>query len=566
MELVRAVLPALVAASAAALAAASIASRFTDPLVQLITGLAVGGLTYTIIVIPYAMTLLSQEQTTKLRAGRILRIYGGGARLIGLRAGSGPKHVGESGGERSWQSPGHAVGDHPSQPVADAERWQDVPRRQDAAAIAAGDRARLADAYDQYAVPLYGYCHWMLQEPTAAADAVEHAFVTAASELDDLSDPSKLRPWLYGVARDECYYRLRAMGRSWSADVVRQPADFSGDARQAKARRLIRATMAELNPRQREVVELSLRHKLDDADLAMVLGMSRSQAHALSSRAQSQLENALRMLLITRAGREACPWLDELLAGWDGQLTPRMRDLIGLHVEQCQACAGYRRRSLRLEALFSLLPAAVPPPALRERVLERCASVTRDTPKYLQQMTQPLELLPDSWFPRGPGSQDRTKAEDRKAAAIAVAALLAVAVGVGATLVTLADSHPAPALAAPTGDGTSASASTSGAVRGGLPAKTRAGSSPSSRHRSRPSVGRAVPTVTPLASPTDQVIPSGRRRHRFAIELGQAIEVWVAFSRRGHLRRHPRPHRPHRSKLPGTFARPDHGVSPERVA
>ena len=345
------------------------------------------------------MTLLSDERITKLRAGRILHIYGSGARFMGLRAGSGPKHAGESNGKRSWQSPGHATGDRPPQPVAGAKWWQDVPRRQDAAAIAESDLAKLAAAYDRYAVRLYGYCHWMLQEPTAAAAAVEQAFITVAAELDDLSDRGKLRPWLYGVARDECYHWLRAMGRSRSADVVSQPADFSGDAGHAEARRLIRATLAELNLRQREVVELGLRHRLDDADLAMVLGMSRSQAHALSSSAQSQLENALRILLVTRTGRKACPWLDELLAGWDGQLITRVRDLIALHVEQCQACAGYRHRALHPEALFSLLPAAVPSPSLRERVLGRCAGVTRNTPMHLQQMTQPLELLPDNWFP-----------------------------------------------------------------------------------------------------------------------------------------------------------------------
>jgi RNA polymerase sigma factor (sigma-70 family) len=270
-------------------------------------------------------------------------------------------------------------------------------------ALAAGNLTGLADAYDRHAALLYAYCHWLLQEPTGAADAVEHAFITAATELDDLSDPSKLRPWLYGVARDECHYRLRAMGRSWSADIVSQPANFSDDARQAEVRRLIRASLAELDLRQREVVELSLRHELDDADLAMVFGMSWSQAHALSSRARSQLENTLRMLLVTRTGREACPWLDELLAGWDGQLTMPMRELVALHVEQCQACAGYRHRALHPEALFNLLPAAVPPPALRERVLKRCSDVTQDTPMYLQQVTQPIKMLPDSWFSQAAG-------------------------------------------------------------------------------------------------------------------------------------------------------------------
>ena len=104
-QLARAVLPALVAASAAALAAASIASLFTYPLVQLITGLAVGGLTYAVIALPYAMALLSQEQITKLRMGRILHLYTIAARLLGLPVRSRPKHAGNSAEGHARQIP-----------------------------------------------------------------------------------------------------------------------------------------------------------------------------------------------------------------------------------------------------------------------------------------------------------------------------------------------------------------------------------------------------------------------------------------------------------------------------
>ena len=73
--LARAFLPVLLAASVAALVAAGIAAQFTYPLVQLITGLLAGGMAYTVIAFPYAMTLLNQEQITKLRARRILSLY-----------------------------------------------------------------------------------------------------------------------------------------------------------------------------------------------------------------------------------------------------------------------------------------------------------------------------------------------------------------------------------------------------------------------------------------------------------------------------------------------------------
>src|ERR1700736_3688374 len=82
--------------------------------------------------------------------------------------------------------------------------------REIVAAIAGGDPAGLASAYDTYAESLYGYCRWMLSEPDDAADAVQDTFVIAAARLGSLRDPRKLRPWLYAVARNECHRRLRA--------------------------------------------------------------------------------------------------------------------------------------------------------------------------------------------------------------------------------------------------------------------------------------------------------------------------------------------------------------------
>src|ERR1017187_8763860 len=52
--------------------------------------------------------------------------------------------------------------------------------REIVAAVAAGDPAGLAGAYDTYAETLYGYCHWMLAEPGDAAQAVQDTFVLAA--------------------------------------------------------------------------------------------------------------------------------------------------------------------------------------------------------------------------------------------------------------------------------------------------------------------------------------------------------------------------------------------------
>ena len=97
-------------------------------------------------------------------------------------------------------SPGLTLG----APLTDAEHDREV-----LAAIAAGDPAGIAMAYDRYAAGLYGYCHWMLHDAAGAAESVQDTFVLAAAVLGELPAPAKLRPWLFALARNDCRRRIR---------------------------------------------------------------------------------------------------------------------------------------------------------------------------------------------------------------------------------------------------------------------------------------------------------------------------------------------------------------------
>ena len=200
------------------------------------------------------------------------------------------------------------------------------------AAIVAGDPAGLAEAYDRYAMPLYSYCRSILREPADAADAVQDTFLVATAKLRDLRDPAKLRSWLYAVARNECFRRRRAenalSGLEEAADMPSQTAEIGAATERAELQQLVRAAIDGLNPGERDVIELSLVHELDGDELAEALGVSRNHAHALVSRARSQLERSLGALIVARTGRAACADLNAMLAGWDGQLTVLMRKRI----------------------------------------------------------------------------------------------------------------------------------------------------------------------------------------------------------------------------------------------
>jgi RNA polymerase sigma factor (sigma-70 family) len=340
-------------------------------------------------------------------------------------------------------------------------------------AVTAEDPAGMALMYDKYAAALYGYCHWMLGDSADAAGALQDTFVIAATTLGDLSEHSKLRPWLFALARNECRRRIRPTSAACDEEtdavaqlsdatreasdgvceapdaamqfrVVTQPANgrahVDGDQGEAELRTLIQSILAGLKPREREVIELSSRHDLYDDELAIALGVSRSQAHAQAVRAHSRLEEALCALHIALTRRKACPMLGELLANWDGQLADETRDLVVWHTEECQACAHHRRGTLRAASFSRLLPLTPVPPELRERVLSCCPSTAEDAAAYRQQATRRAESI---WFMSAIRHLSWASIRANPGMAIAVVAVGSWAIAaVSITLLTFAGSHP----------------------------------------------------------------------------------------------------------------------------
>jgi RNA polymerase sigma factor (sigma-70 family) len=229
------------------------------------------------------------------------------------------------------------------------------------ASTVAGDPRGLAIAYDRYADPLYKYCWTLLRDPADAADAVQKAFVIAASRLDGLRDPGRLRAWLYALARNEAL-RIPRSNRGASAvadvpDAADDSIDIGHTAKDADLCALFEDACDGLNPGEREAIELELRQGLDPAEVAIMLGLSPNRADTLLSRAREQLGTCLAVLLVSRVGRD-CGELDSLLVGWDGRLTVVLRKRVHRHIEHCAICGTRQAAELRPARLFDLSPDA----------------------------------------------------------------------------------------------------------------------------------------------------------------------------------------------------------------
>ena len=306
------------------------------------------------------------------------------------------------------------------------------------AAIVAGDPAGLAAAYDNYAPGLYAYCRTLLSEPADAADAVQDTYVIAAAKLDGLRDPDRLRPWLYAVARNECYRRLRARGLSAPLDVAVEVTSDEPDVElgpeREELRELVVDALSGLNPSDREVIELNLRHVLDGEDLADALGVSRNHAHALASRARSQFEGSLGALLVARTGREQCQELDDILAGWDGELTILLRKRVNKHIERCEVCGQRKRRELSPAMLLSMLPIVALPAGLREQVLRLVDDVSPVAAGHRELVARRAEPFDRSGFPKPVATPRRVYGVQALTVAACVAAAAAILLGAGTVL------------------------------------------------------------------------------------------------------------------------------------
>jgi len=393
------------------------------------------------------------------------------------------------------------------------------------AAIVAGDPDGLADAYDRYAAPLYTYCRSLLREPADAADAVQDTFVIAASKLAGLRDASRLRPWLYAVARNECHRRQRETASAGTSALDQVPemgdesADVTGSAERAELRTLLRSAVRGLSASEQDLIELQLRQELDVAEIAAVLGVSRNHAHALLSRARSQLEVSLGALLVARSGRADCAALGALLEDWDGELNVLMRKRINRHIERCPACTERKRRELAPALLLGAAagPAVAMPPGLRSRVLRLASSDTPEAVAHRDALAHQTVMSGAGGFPvpfdhPKPAWWRARRAQGAGAAAVVAAAAVLIILAVTGVLGShhsqlsaLSEGSSAPGSAATLGGGTSGRALFSGTVPGGAGGSSGNGgsggtgptASAAARVSPSPSAGSAAPAGGP---------------------------------------------------------------------
>ena len=178
-----------------------------------------------------------------------------------------------------------------------------------------------AELLETHGDRLFLYCWSMLRSRETAQTALRDTLLAAPAGATGSR--------LYSLARAACGQH-RAVP---AADADEAPACLG---RNDADNRLVAWNAAmSLEPAEFEALELGTRHEVD---LGQVLGLPAGEAQALLTRATLNLERAVGAEVLARRGHP-CPDRAEVLAGWSGTMTPRLRDRVLEHAFGCEAPA-----------------------------------------------------------------------------------------------------------------------------------------------------------------------------------------------------------------------------------
>jgi RNA polymerase sigma-70 factor, ECF subfamily len=144
---------------------------------------------------------------------------------------------------------------------------------------------------------VYAYVATLVGERAAAEDVTAQAFERAYRKRRSYRPArGSARAWLFGIARNAALDELRRRRRT--ATLAADPGDRDAPAPEDEAddalrRAAVRAALARLEARDRELIALKFHAGLDNAELAGVLGCSVSNAGTRLHRAMEKLREAV---------------------------------------------------------------------------------------------------------------------------------------------------------------------------------------------------------------------------------------------------------------------------------
>jgi RNA polymerase sigma-70 factor (ECF subfamily) len=141
--------------------------------------------------------------------------------------------------------------------------------------------------YSHYSKPIYSFIWRLVGSPTDAEDLTQETFLKVHSELKNLRDVRQFKYWLYRIARNEVYQKLRRKLRRSEVSIDNEEIpyfefledgsyDLDPEERvlSQELDRIVQSSLMALKPKYRDVFILAVFEKMSYEDITKIVGRS----------------------------------------------------------------------------------------------------------------------------------------------------------------------------------------------------------------------------------------------------------------------------------------------------
>lgn len=164
-----------------------------------------------------------------------------------------------------------------------------------------GDKEAFRMFYEQTARAIYSYALSIIKNPQDAEEIMQDTYVAAWTQCDSYEPNGKPLAWLFTIARNLCYGRLRRQSAHPSAsleflqegDSSWEPSDLNPAIEQASDKQALLAALDTLSEEERRLILLHIVASLKHREIADMLHLPLSTVLSKYHRALKKMQKEM---------------------------------------------------------------------------------------------------------------------------------------------------------------------------------------------------------------------------------------------------------------------------------
>ncbi len=160
------------------------------------------------------------------------------------------------------------------------------------------DHRILQQLYERYGREIYLYLYSLCRNHSTAEDLLQETFLKVILSLSE--SHTNMRAWLYLVARNLCFNRMKGEKRLYPLEQITDEVQLANDSPDLlehfiadERRKQLYLALSELPRQKREILNMQYFGKLSQREIADILNLTPENVRVLSYRAKKELKSLM---------------------------------------------------------------------------------------------------------------------------------------------------------------------------------------------------------------------------------------------------------------------------------